>query len=294
MVKVFDGVVIAADSATTLQLENGSHQVYNNANKVFQLHRLLPIGACTWGLGSIGSASIATLTKDLRSRLMGELPEFAAWKLDPQNYSIEQVLNRAIELFFDELYEPIFSQILEGVAQENLRRSGSGQESIVFEPPVLGFLVTGISSGSADSETWMFLITGPGLRPTADLVAGANQFGYTAYAQPEATARVFNGCDPILRDGLLSLIDPSKHAEADVMFAAAIRSPVQPAMPLVDAINLARYLVDVTIGYSNFLLGPNTVGGPVEIAAISRHEGFKWVSRKHYYSEALNPRRFDD
>jgi hypothetical protein len=44
-----------------------------------------------------------------------------------------------------------------------------------------------------------------------------------------------------------------------------------------------------TIGYTHYLLGPDVVGGPVEVAAISRHEKFKWVSRKHYYLNEMNP-----
>jgi hypothetical protein len=44
-----------------------------------------------------------------------------------------------------------------------------------------------------------------------------------------------------------------------------------------------------TIGYTHYLLGPDVVGGPVEVAAISRHEKFKWVSRKHYYRNEMNP-----
>ena len=80
MVKVFDGIVLATDSATTAPLPGGSAQVYNNANKVFQLHRRLPIGAFTWGLGSIDSASIETLAKDLRARLMGR--SSTDWTLD--------------------------------------------------------------------------------------------------------------------------------------------------------------------------------------------------------------------
>lgn len=60
-------------------------------------------------------------------------------------------------------------------------------------------------------------------------------------------------------------------------------------MPFADAIQLAKFLVDVTIGYTRYLLGPDTVGGQVELAGISRHEGFKWVMRKHYYSRELNP-----
>jgi hypothetical protein len=68
------------------------------------------------------------------------------------------------------------------------------------------------------------------------------------------------------------------------------RPVVIPAMPFADAINFAKYVVDTTVGYTRYVLGPDTVGGQVEVAGISRHEGFKWISRKHYYSPALNPK----
>ena len=75
-VKVNDGFVLAADSATTLSADgvDGKTQllnIYNNANKIFNLHKGLPIGAMTWGRGSIGPSSISTLTKDLRVRFAG-------------------------------------------------------------------------------------------------------------------------------------------------------------------------------------------------------------------------------
>ena len=65
---------------------------------------------------------------------------------------------------------------------------------------------------------------------------------------------------------------------------------VMPAMPIQDAIDLARYLVETTMGFSKFSISrAKTVGGPVEIAAITKHEGFRWVARKHFYSNSLNP-----
>jgi hypothetical protein len=36
------------------------------------------------------------------------------------------------------------------------------------------------------------------------------------------------------------------------------------------------------------LSGFDTVGGPVEVAALTKYEGFKWVKRKHYYDKGLN------
>ena len=61
-------------------------------------------------------------------------------------------------------------------------------------------------------------------------------------------------------------------------------------MPIQDAIDLAEFFVDTTAMFTRFKRGAGTVGGPTESAAITKHEGFKWVRRKHYYDEALNPR----
>jgi hypothetical protein len=35
-------------------------------------------------------------------------------------------------------------------------------------------------------------------------------------------------------------------------------------------------------------MGPDIVGGPIEVAGVNLHEGFKWINRKHYYSLELN------
>jgi hypothetical protein len=59
-------------------------------------------------------------------------------------------------------------------------------------------------------------------------------------------------------------------------------------MPIQDAIDLGRFLVHAAIMYSRFLPGAKIVGGPIEIAAITKHEQFKWISRKHYYDYSLN------
>ena len=61
-------------------------------------------------------------------------------------------------------------------------------------------------------------------------------------------------------------------------------------MPIQDAISLAKSLVDTTIGFVKYSFNRpvKTVGGPVEIATITKHERFKWVDRKHYFLPSLN------
>ena len=61
-----------------------------------------------------------------------------------------------------------------------------------------------------------------------------------------------------------------------------------PAMPIQDAIDLVKFLAGVSVNSSRFISGPQTIGGPIDIAVITKHEGFKWIQRKHYYDMDLN------
>jgi hypothetical protein len=271
-VKVFDGIVLAADSATTLDLfdEKGNvtdHQVYNNANKIFHLHRNLPVAAMTYGLGQLGGASISSIAKDLRQRFMGLDNDRLDWQLT-EGYTLEQVTDRLVELMFDELYEP-----LHGAA-----------------PPKspLGFFIAGYSDKSSTAEAWEVIIHGPD-RPTPSMSSQPDRAGWWAVAQNEAIGRLFNGIDPQLAPAVVATAGNKGPAVMKQILSAGSNPAVAP-MPLADAVDLARFMVDTTIGYRRFLPGADTVGGPVELAAISRHEGFRWISRKHYYPPNLNPK----
>jgi hypothetical protein len=53
------------------------------------------------------------------------------------------------------------------------------------------------------------------------------------------------------------------------------------AMPIRDAVDLARFLVETTIGFVKFSVArPKTVGGSIAISVITKHEGFQWVQRQ--------------
>ena len=99
-IKINDGLVLASDSASTLLAATPDGQlqvfnVYNNADKVFNLQKGLPIGAITWGAGSIGQASTSTIMKDLRKIFTdGDEGKHPAWKLNKETYTVEAVANR--------------------------------------------------------------------------------------------------------------------------------------------------------------------------------------------------------
>lgn len=51
---------------------------------------------------------------------------------------------------------------------------------------------------------------------------------------------------------------------------------------------LANTLVESTSFKQKVSMTLESVGGPVDVAVISKHEGFIWISRKHYFEAELN------
>jgi hypothetical protein len=104
---------MAADSATTFTLPDGKPwQIYEHAIKIVILVKGLPIGAMTCGSGGIGNASIATLLKDLRQRLIGNDEANADWKLDENNYTMESVTSRVHQFFIEKARQADFQFFL--------------------------------------------------------------------------------------------------------------------------------------------------------------------------------------
>lgn len=64
-------------------------------------------------------------------------------------------------------------------------------------------------------------------------------------------------------------------------------------MPKPELAKMAEALIDLTSIKRKVSLGLETVGGPVDVAVISKSEGFVWVKRKHYFPGDLNYRYFD-
>jgi hypothetical protein len=273
--KINDGIVLASDSASTLMNEQGELlNVYDNANKVFNLVKGLPIGVLTWGAGSIGRSSIATLVKDLRHVLTGDDPARADWKIDPSNYQLRDVAEKFRLFMFDGHYAREFG--------------GWDQQ------PALGFMVAGYSSEGSFGEEY-FVSTPDGGGPCEEIqpVRAGDEVGVSWSGQPEAISRLVEGISPMLGQVLATNlgVPPVEIPAALAVIKGQLTAAgiVQPAMPIQDAIDLAQFLVDLTINYVRFCVGAQTVGGPIEVAAITKHEGFKWVARKYYFSTDLNP-----
>lgn len=273
--QVHDGAVLASDSALTLTdpTKTGPESilnVYNNGNKIFNLHKELPIGAVFYGAGSIGSSSVSTLVKDLRRRFTENVLGYESWKLDHGSYTIEEVTIRARECLYDENFKP-------------LNVSAPGTQ--------FGFIVAGYSSGAQLSEVWTFEIVGGQCANPRLIIAQGVASAY-AGGDPDVFLRLANGVGANLPAALkaIGIPDGDIPAKAAVVQAHLGTPLVEAPMPIQDAVDLAEFFVNTTATFTRFKRGAGTVGGPTESAAITKHEGFKWVPRKHYFDGVLNPR----
>jgi hypothetical protein len=68
-------------------------------------------------------------------------------------------------------------------------------------------------------------------------------------------------------------IEPATSSGTRELSASFFELLFVEAMPIRDAVDLARFLVETTIGFVEFSVArPKTVGGSIAIAAITKHE----------------------
>lgn len=65
---------------------------------------------------------------------------------------------------------------------------------------------------------------------------------------------------------------------------------VVAALPKDELAAMAESLVNLTSFKRRVSKSAETVGGPIDVAVISRGDGFVWIKRKHYFPSELNPR----
>lgn len=273
-IKVHDCIVFAADSASSLSATDTDGKqrivnIYENANKVFCLRKGFPICGMTAGIGNFGNVSISTLSKDLRLRFCTEGDDLY---LDPHNYSMQEVSEKARVFLFEESF---------------LKKCPDQQGSF-------DFWIGGYGSAADLGEIWLLQIR-DGECPAPICKAPQDDCTIEWGGQPEAINRLLLGYGQAL-PSILSDVGLSGDQVEKLTLHIAQRSHAQlmhAAMPTIDAIELAEFLVETTKRFVKFLPGGNTVGGATDIATVTKHEGFKWISRKHFYDRKLNPLETD-
>jgi succinate dehydrogenase flavin-adding protein (antitoxin of CptAB toxin-antitoxin module) len=63
-------------------------------------------------------------------------------------------------------------------------------------------------------------------------------------------------------------------------------------LPKDELAGMAEALVNLTSFKRRISMEAETVGGPIDVAVISKGDGFIWIKRKHYFKSELNPHFF--
>ena len=62
------------------------------------------------------------------------------------------------------------------------------------------------------------------------------------------------------------------------------------SLPVDEMAELAETLINLQALKEKVTKPSETVGGPIDVAVITRSEGLIWVKRKHFFDPGLNPR----
>lgn len=87
----------------------------------------------------------------------------------------------------------------------------------------------------------------------------------------------------ILRD----YIEKNRAYRKDVHISPIVN--IVSILPKDELASMAETLINLTSFKRRITMDAETVGGPIDVAIISKGDGFVWIKRKHYFKPELNP-----
>jgi len=289
-----DGLVMGADSMTVVR-DSAMVKTYANANKVFDILGL-PIVVMTYGAGALGRRTIASLVDEW----MQQRPAF-----EKGPYTVEQVARDVGEFVFER--HRAHREFLQRHAEESqaraLRASTDAEraaiELIEYNPEdwVTGLVIGGYQPKSVYPWLWTWEEpegpgTGSGLQLARHHEGESGEHGpesgLNIRGDKHALDRLIKGYDRAFIDALreAGLLETGERFEA---IATELRwNVVFEGMPIQDAADYVRFLLQVGVGFERFGEGTPKIGGELDIAIITRHV-VHWFDRKAL-TKALAPR----
>ena len=254
-----EGIVLAADSRVTLtaEMQRGGEKMmlpatYDNATKLLQLSEIKNVGVVTYGIGAIGQKEPRTAHS-----FLPELEEELS-KEEIGKFSVEDFAKRFSDFF---------------MAQWNAKMPAK------YSGPDMVFLIGGFDEVAAYGKVYKVAIPS---NPTPE-EQSAKQFGITWGGQLEYTNRLIKGFDPqlpMIAKTFLNLTDEQQVALEKHLEGALSAKIPYPFLPLQDCVNLSIFLIRTTMELQNWIVGVRGVGGAIDVATITRTDGFMPVQRK--------------
>lgn len=271
-----EGIVLAADSRVTITATTSVDQplvpdssttpivqvlpsYFDNATKLLSVKAQSHVGMLTYGAGVIGQAEPRTAH--------GYLPEFEAHLGVGGNGRLRvEEFAREVHAFYEQQW------------------NGAGMPAAPLPPNFqpLSFLVAGFDEDESYGK--IFEVSVPN---TADPIEkNAGTFGIVWGGQTDFLERLLNGFDPKavgVAKSALNLDDGQAKTLRDT-WGQQLGLPIPyQFLPLQDCIDMASFLVSMTSEIQNWMISIRGVGGAVDVATITRTDGFRPVSQKRIH-----------
>lgn len=261
-----EGVVLAADSRVTLEAQRGNGPIlpvnFDNATKLLGFSKPQNyVGAVTYGAAVIGMRTPRTA--------QSFVPEFELSLESEERLGVLEFSKRLGNFFMERW-------------QENMPADYKG--------PNMTFVVGGYDPEGAYGKIFLFEIPRkPGPEPR-----NPDDFGMTWGGQLAVASRIIHGFDPALLPLLQKILNLDKESMKRVEEGLRhnMEFPIPyPVLPLQDCVDLATFLVRSTIVAQDLAVGVRGVGGPIDVAVITRTGGLQYVQQKRIHGEESSSAR---
>lgn len=259
VIKGPEGLVLAADSRVTIGRKTSNNEIFqvsfDNATKLLSFKDQDYVGAVTYGAATVG-ASLRTA--------QSYLPEFEAQLESEGRLSVEDFAERLRSFYLDRWKEV-------GIAD--------------YQGPSMVFVVGGYNEDEHYGRVYVIeLPHGPEVQ---ERNPGPNEFGFTWGGQREIIDRIITGYDANmigLAKEVLNLDDEQEIALSKAIQQLRMPIPLQ-ILPLQDCVDLAIFFIRTTIDAQKLGTGLRGVGGFIEVATITRRDGFIYIQQKQIVGE---------
>jgi hypothetical protein len=262
VVKGPEGLVLAAESRITIaaQAPQGAiHVNYDNATKLLSFGQHPYVGVVTYGQAAIGLRTAASF-----------LPEFESWlqKEAEENH----ILISRFAQYLSNFYMQQWTEWQKRVPCE-------------YAGPDMTFLIGGFDEGEPYGK--VFALDIPRNPNPIEQQPNHGEFGITWGGQREFVDRLIRGYD----ENLIGIVSASLNLQPEQvdllrqkLHYLQMPLPLQ-ALPLQDCVNLAIFFIRTTMTAQELTVGIRGVGGPIDVATITRNEGLRFVQRKKIVGE---------
>jgi hypothetical protein len=260
-----EGVILAAESRVTLSFKdensNLMHINFDNATKLLSFsnpHNY--VGAVAYGQSAIGQRTIHSF-----------LPEFEA-SLPKKRISIDEFAKKLSDFFMIQWQKTMPSD---------------------YKGPSITLVVGGFNEG--EPYGCVYIIEIPN-KPTPEIRGNKLTFGITWGGQREFVDRLISGYD----NNALAIIQKTCSVDAtkipDLMKelqTLQMKIPLD-TMALQDCVDLAIFFIRTTIIGQQLTIGLRGCGGPIDVATITRRDGFRYIQKKSVFGEVRHKNSYND